>query len=120
MEYSWERIVVDIYHPESAHRFYASNVTIFARWEDRKEQLGAVYEKKEGWEFVFNSAAQAISHGVAGFSSAFAPYGCGSQSIYFPKECATTDQEIGGFTIRLLKAGRKHFMESTPEALVLR
>jgi len=120
MEYSWERITVDMAIEGCEHRFKASDVTIFAHWGNRKEQLGAVHEKKDRWKFVFNSAAQAVSHGVSGFSSAISPYGCGSQSIDFPKDCATTDQEIGEFTISLLKAGRKNFMESTPETLNLR
>ena len=95
--------------------YYQSNVTIYAEGE----VLGSVSEKKDGWLFVFLSGAQAVSHGIAGYSPS-SPFGGGSQSISFPKECATTDQEIGEFTIALLKAGRKKFMEATPETLILR
>jgi hypothetical protein len=120
MEYEWKKVVIDVVLP-CGNRYITSNVTIFIKGDGYKDELGAVIERRDGWLFVFLSAAQAIAHGVGGFSAKFtSPFGGGSQSIYFPKECATTDQEIGEFTISLLKAGRRKFMESTPKILELR
>ena len=85
-------------------------IVVFEHGEGYTDELGAIFTKGNGHVFVFNSPWKSIMYGVGGMVCAgFSGVKPGSQQFSFPSECATTDQEVAEFTIKLLGAGKRKF-----------